>query len=716
MLCDIYCFLKKIIINPDFLPDQNEYISIMWNTYALTTLNPRLLISDGNDNRNPYNNSFEELYDIIINNIDKIRTENFIEILQNSDNSIHHMITFKKRMKVIDHIFQYINDRRSIFIKHDFSCKISHYLAAVYFDEFAELFDTIVDQSIQLLEKDLNIQNLKSEAFSIIDGLIYLCHIAEEGYNNYINYNNNAKFYNNYSSIYQNYVRDKICLKIKTFFQKSLDKITLNILPDFVESFYMFLSNIKNISTRIQIGDDMYDFIISKFVNDINSKLLSLSSVEVIENSMPEGKYLRVFSFHSNSHNYLQSFFSKFLEDVTSNFEKEANVRNLGLKMLNFLDLVNKFKNNIYEDIFSTGKENIISIFQNEIVLKLQKTRFNQKFEFIYQIALSYIIDAFLKKGYSFKNLATENKMMQLLSFTKDKYVFILYHTNNLFYRIATQSTNGISKELSFINKIKEQVGDEAVQKAYAILENNFVQYKEGFYYICMKKSLAPGELGYHEVSLPSDYLDSIQKLTQFLKNKNYNYNYEWVHYLATANAKFITSKGTSFLTCSIGQVCVLKALVAHPSISFNELCMLVNIQQTYLKIILISLSKAKLIQLNNKESESKQGKLEISDSTMISLNTGFYKSKALIADNWEPKPIKISNISAMRCNQIKACIVKIMKAKRILHIQQLVEIVVDELIPLFPVEKIQITNIIKELEAGQYLELKGDSHIIYIE
>ena len=139
MLCDIYCFLKKIIINPDFLPDQNEYISIMWNTYALTTLNPRLLISDGNDNRNPYNNSFEELYDIIINNIDKIRTENFIEILQNSDNSIHHMITFKKRMKVIDHIFQYINDRRSIFIKHDFSCKISHYLAAVYFDEFAEL-------------------------------------------------------------------------------------------------------------------------------------------------------------------------------------------------------------------------------------------------------------------------------------------------------------------------------------------------------------------------------------------------------------------------------------------------------------------------------------------------------------------------------------------------------------------------------------------------
>ncbi|OHT07596.1 hypothetical protein TRFO_24156 [Tritrichomonas foetus] len=711
-------FINSILCDPAYSPDPDTYLGVIWEVYDISTLHP---IHD--PDTNPFEHPFEVAYLHITGQIKELfQNQIMSELIESRENRINQIYSFIRRMKITNHIFRYINKHRHTFIHKTVACKVAEYISNLYFGVLESNFDDLVNVAISSLNPIMIEGNQEKADFTLLESLIYLINSAAAGYKveEYESFKLNPEKAREerWSTLYNEYVNEKIMLKLNEFFE-TIAKETENalplLIPGIVDKVFNFTKKLKNIHTRNLICDILYNNVVENEIITLNNALTSKRAIDIIINKdneySLERKYLSSLTYHPKSLSFVQHFFSRFMDNFIEPLEKEVNIKNLGLLMLKFLDYINDFKTLAYEDIYVRETESFVSFMEKEISNKLKVAKFHQKFGGNYQVVLAFIVDAYLKRGNSFKNTVQAQHMIKLLSYAEERDIFITHHTNNLFVRTATRSTTGLTYEKTFLNKIAEFINEENLAKSYSILEAAKQEevFNSKFSYFTIKRQLAPLKRNYPSFPLPKDYQENVEKVSAELKKKHPNYEYEWLHYLGTANLKLQTEKGISYLTTSVAQVSVLNSLIKVKKIPFSDLASLVGIDQAFLEVIIRTLSNAKLVILEGGE------KGKINTNTII-FNNKYHMPKAIITDNWTPKVIKVRNLDLQRSKCAQAAIVRIMKQNRMMKTQQLMEIVINELSRLFPITINDIQSCIRELISDEYLEEKEDSHLAYRE
>ena len=343
----------------------------------------------------------------------------------------------------------------------------------------------------------------------------------------------------------------------------------------------------------------------------------------------------------------------------------------------------------------------------------LNDISYHSKFGGSFPIAMSFIVDSFLKRGNIFKSLVRQDHISRLISYISDRDIFIKHNDNHMLHRIATRSTIGLEQEKQFVDAISSVVTDENLINSREILsesiENREPQFPK-FYFIIYPLTLYSNYIKENPINLPQDYLDSINGLNKIFKKKYPNKKIEWRHSLATSESKLKTSKGISILTLSLTQTLIIQNLVEHSilkPISLPHLITLCKIDEIIVVNSLRTLINAGLIEIHNAtKKEFENGLFEIKSS--------FYLKKIALADNWSPRITVVQDVSQTRIHAIKSIIVKIMKMSRIMRTQQLIEKTIQQTSLLFSTNIELVNNCIKQLIADDYLEQRDDKHLNY--
>ena len=105
----------------------------------------------------------------------------------------------------------------------------------------------------------------------------------------------------------------------------------------------------------------------------------------------------------------------------------------------------------------------------------------------------------------------------------------------------------------------------------------------------------------------------------------------------------------------------------------------------------------------------------DISTAT-VALCQKLPQSKIIIADNWAPKVVNVTGLAQLRMQSTQACIVRLMKARRMMKLRQLSECIINDMSHMFPLTQVEVIQCIRSLVASGYIEQDDDQHIIYIE
>lgn len=702
-------FLINIITDPDYKPNSTEFLKINYDIYSLTTLNPQNIYAYDKNEENPYNNQFERVFNCLLNFSNS--QEN--DIKNDIDSLFHHLKTIKQRVKIINHVFNYLNKKRNSFIINANQCKFGQQIAFLYFTVFQkEFYDELVNKSIEYIEPLFSINPNQKADFTYLLNLNYICLCA-------------SKAPNSQNDLYEVFGHQKIIDGLNNLFKRVIHNLRIELLPEIVEQFYNFTRSIKNPSTRFTIYNNLYKFIIQNFVEQCNNKIMDESALKMIETESNYLKYLSVLSFHDSTVHYVEDFFNKFEDEFCNNLNNQTKVDDLSNDFINFLNYIDLFNQLTYKNIYGIDKEPFDEYITKTTKGKFRKLKLDKKFGDTFSVALSFIIDTFMKKGDNLTSnqnrLIDPNKMIQLLSYVTDRDVFISHHTNYMFFRIATRSTKSLKNEKDFLQRVSNFVQNNiSLKNAFEIVEQAESEEleslnKQKLSYYVIKNSLAPPDRKYPSFPLPKDYKDIIGLAESKLANRNKGRRYEWIHYFTTCNVRLTKGKRFCLMTMSLGQLIIFTALSKHPNLSIKDLNEITNIDEDYIEVIIKSFRRCKVVTLKLTD-ENAQNSLQ---NATINLDDSFAPKQLVnLCDNWAQQYVpQQKNLDIQRKKSVQAAIVQIMKKYKRINTQQLVNQTLDKVLKLYAATEDDVMTCIRELVADEYLEeVDGGTEMSYIE
>jgi hypothetical protein len=350
---------------------------------------------------------------------------------------------------------------------------------------------------------------------------------------------------------------------------------------------------------------------------------------------------------------------------------------------------------------------------RQRLVLGLRKAVFPERFGGKFPVALVFIVDALLKRGNAFKSIIKATDIIALVSYVAERDVFLSHYKYALFWRLASRSTIGLSDEIKFADSIAGVVQEENLTSIRELLEQGKEQIEPSvskFSYLTLRFSLAPERLSESYVNRPSEYESSKSAVQAILKRKFPMKSFKWIDSVGTAELKLRTSSGFSVITASLGQVEIMSLLCAEPA-SFSKILSLIRDRnEEYAKRLLKPICDCKMVIAEGLSADGDWFQAK------FSMNHTFIQKKAVIADNWSPKQLKIKELSQVRFNAVVACMVRIMKGSRMMRTRQLIEQTVKETSLLFPVTMEDIGNCLQHLTSQRYLEASGEDYLVYLE
>ena len=675
--------VEKIVKDPSFFPDPTTYMNTALNVYRLSTGQDPLSVS----NWSP----FENLYSIVTEKVTDLSRQLFSDC--EDENLRNYLKTFIRRTNFLDHVFEYIQKHRTSFVHFRETPTLSDILCKQFLglvapngstERVANLTQMAIDEMEQIFEE-------KDVSCDVLHALFFI---------------------HSRACIQMPYTFTFDIFRARFF--KCCGKHTdvqLEKLPHVVREIAHIVEYLDSNDKDVIRGIVSTVLLTEPRIKEIKDCLLESeeSLKELLKSNSWKTGLLTVLSFANNGQQALKEIHEKFVLELTNGIQEKETSAALTTELIEILRTDSNFIGYLYEP--SHGYEKM---------LKAELSRVLNEIAFPVQVGgkiphvLAHITDGALKRGSTTRKLLTNENIATLLSYVYDRDLFLQTYGVYLFQRLGTRSTRGLSEEKAVLNQLAGVVMEINLKKLRDILDHAQEHTDPAapkFSYILLRKSDI-----HQRQSLttfrPKPYCALVDTVTKNLQTQNPNHMYTWMDHMATAEVKIKLGARISSFVVSLLQYGLIEMLSQHQVVSgvmLNDL----HVEEGRIKQAIMPLIKAKLVAIvsgSMTEMGSAQFRLNLERPASPTGNT------VILADNWS-FPVKTRNPDVQsRTEATQAMIVRIMKTKKMVKKQQLLELVMTEAANIFPVTVAGIQKAVETLLAKEYLEEKDSEYLIYVE
>ncbi|KAK0221987.1 Cullin [Armillaria fumosa] len=307
------------------------------------------------------------------------------------------------------------------------------------------------------------------------------------------------------------------------------------------------------------------------------------------------------------------------------------------------------------------------------------------------------------------------NRVMILFKYLEDKDVFQQFYSTKLSKRLIHSVSASDEAEASMISKLKEACGFEYTNKLQRMFTDMSLskdltdQFKERmqqnhddldvtFSVMVLGTNFWPLNPPSHEFTVPREIYPTFDRFQKYYQTKHSGRKLTWLWNYSKNELRTNYLNQRYILMTSSFQMSVLVQYNNHDTLSLSELVTATSIPKELISQVLAILVKAKI--LMNEESEQ------------YDLNPGFKSKKIRVNLN---QPIKaevraeatevLKNVDEDRKYVIQATIVRIMKARKSMKNQQLIQEVISQISQRFAPKIPDIKKAIDTLLEKEYIE-----------
>ncbi|KAK6780756.1 hypothetical protein RDI58_022940 [Solanum bulbocastanum] len=373
--------------------------------------------------------------------------------------------------------------------------------------------------------------------------------------------------------------------------------------------------------------------------------------------------------------------------------------------------VTNCFANN---SLFHKALKEAFEVFCNKIVSGYSSAEL-----------LASFCDNILKKGGSEKLSdddieETLDKVVKLLAYISDKDLFAEFYRKKLSRRLLFDKSANDDHERLILTKLKQQCGGQFTSKMEGMVtdltlarenQNHFQEY------LSSNPAASPGidltvtvlTTGFwpsyksSDLCLPVEMVKCVEVFKEFYQTKTKHRKLTWIYSLGTCNINGKFDSKTIELILGTYQAAALLLFNSSDRLSYSEIKSQLNLADDDLVRLLQSLSCAKYKILIKEPSNR-----TVSSSDHFEFNSKFTDRMRRIRVPLPPVDERkkvVEDVDKDRRYAIDACIVRIMKSRKVLPHQQLVLECVEQLSRMFKPDFKAIKKRIEDLITRDYLE-----------
>lgn len=345
---------------------------------------------------------------------------------------------------------------------------------------------------------------------------------------------------------------------------------------------------------------------------------------------------------------------------------------------------------------------------------------------------LAKYCDSLLKKN---AKTCTESEVEDKLSnsitvfkYIDDKDVFQKFYAKMLAKRLIYSQSMSMDAEEAMINKLKQACGYEFTSKLHrmftdvsvsADLNTRFSQYLRtenidlgvSFNISVLQAGAWPlGQSAVSAFAIPQELEKSVQKFEHFYNTKFSGRKLTWLHHLCNAELKFCYLKKPYFVTMSTYQMSILLLFQNSDTQSYTELQENTKLNEEQLVKQVQSLVECKLLLTDNEKL--------INSKSSFSLNKDYsnkrtkFKLTAVLQKETAQQEVEQTHVSVDEDRKlyIQAAIVRIMKSRKVLRHNTLIQEVINQSKNRFVPNISMIKKCIEALIDKQYIERTPNS------
>lgn len=340
---------------------------------------------------------------------------------------------------------------------------------------------------------------------------------------------------------------------------------------------------------------------------------------------------------------------------------------------------------------------------------------------------LARYCDGLLKK--SAKGISeseTDDKLAHSITVFKyidDKDVFQKFYARMLAKRLIHGQSVSMDAEEAMINRLKQACGYEFTNKLHrmftdmnvsADLINKFNSFlKEGTIelginfgiYVLQAGAWPLGQSNLTPFAIPQELEKSVQMFETFYNQKFNGRRITWMHHLCTAEIKLSYLKKTYIVTMGTFQMAILLLFEKSDSLTYQEVQESTQLNCEQLQKHVQGLLEAKLLLTSEEESTSPAGGTLMLNMSFSNKRTKFKITSAVQKETTQEIDQTHSSVDEDRKLFLQAAIVRIMKTRKVLRHNTLIQEVIGQSRARFSPSISMIKKCIEALIDKQYLE-----------
>ncbi|KAF4533341.1 hypothetical protein B566_EDAN002738 [Ephemera danica] len=343
---------------------------------------------------------------------------------------------------------------------------------------------------------------------------------------------------------------------------------------------------------------------------------------------------------------------------------------------------------------------------------------------------LAKYCDSLLKKSSKgISEAEIDDKLGQSITIFKyidDKDVFQKFYSRMLAKRLIHQQSQSMDAEEAMINRLKQACGYEFTNKLHRMftdisvsgdLNNQFNDYlkKESVeleinfsIYVLQAGAWPLGQMNTAPISVPQELEKSVQMFENFYHNRYNGRKLTWLHHLCHGELKLNYLKKTYMITMQTYQMAILLLFEKSSKLSFLDLQETLQLNADQLGKHITSLMECKLLVCDTEL---------LGPDCQLSLNmdysnkrTKFRITAALQRESPQETEQTLSSVDEDRKLYLQAAIVRIMKSRKVLRHNALINEVLTQSKATFAPSISMIKKCIESLIDKQYLERTPNS------
>lgn len=347
---------------------------------------------------------------------------------------------------------------------------------------------------------------------------------------------------------------------------------------------------------------------------------------------------------------------------------------------------------------------------------------------------LAVFCDAQLKKGLKGK---TEDEMLTLVSqvvslfaYLKDKDIFLDVYKRTLSKRLLNKLSVSTDAEDAFINKLKVECGQQAIQKLASMFTDMTLSDQLQEEYNKLTHGGSPGNV-IHEVRVLQtnawpekvdenniapceEMLTCVQAFEAFYHSKHSGRKLRWIYNMGGVEMAACCFSRRHILVVSAYQALALMIFNNQREVTFREICEITKIPEVECsrQVLSMTVSRNRLLV---RDTATK----DIEATTKLEINESFAHEKikvvvGLIKKEEKPVETQVAEAPVERKHVVDAAIVRVMKSRKRLDHNSLLEEVFKQC-TLFKPQPSQIKMQIEHLIDREFLKRDDSQRNVYI-